>query len=223
LGLPENALIVFASFNLASSLVRKNPLGIVKAFRIAFGNRQDRILALKVINCSHFPDDFAQLTAAVKGADNIRLITETLSPEASAALTSAADIVMSLHRSEGFGLVAAEGMLLGKPVIVTDWSAPMEFMDESCAALVRSRLVPAADPRRVYDVRDAMWADPDLEHAAEWLQRLADDPGLRRNLGDAAYAAASARLGTDTLANAVNGLGVRMAKVLERMPGLGPG
>ncbi len=222
-GFPEHALIVLASFNLASSFVRKNPLGTVEAFRMAFGTRKDRILVLKVVNSSHFPDDFAQLAAAVRGAENIRLITETLSPEVSSALTSAADIVMSLHRSEGFGLVAAEGMLLGKPVIATNWSATTEFMDETCAALVRSHLVPTVDPRRIYDVRNAMWAEPDLEHAAEWLQRLADSPELRRTFGEAAYAEASARLGTTTLANAVNDLGVRMANVLEDAPAFGLG
>ena len=220
-GLPEQAVIVLASLNLASSFVRKNPLGIIKAFRMAFGTRPDRILVMKVINPDHFPDDFAQLTAAAKGADNIRLVTETLLPEVALALTSVADIVVSLHRSEGFGLVAAEGMLLGKPVVATNWSATMEFMDEDCAALVRSRLVRAEDPRQVYEVRGAMWADADLRHAADWLERLADDPMLRRSLGEAARAAALVRLGTSSLAEAVTGLGVRMAKVSEKTPAFG--
>jgi hypothetical protein len=65
-GLPEQAVIVLASLNLASSFVRKNPLGIIKAFRMAFGTRSDRILVMKVVNPDHFPDDFAQLTTAVK-------------------------------------------------------------------------------------------------------------------------------------------------------------
>jgi glycosyltransferase involved in cell wall biosynthesis len=206
-GLPEHVVVVLVSFNLASSFVRKNPLGAVEAFRLAFGTRPDRVLGLKVGNADHFPDDFAQLIAATQGAANVRVMTETLSPAASLALTAAADIVMSLHRSEGFGLVAAEGMLLGKPVVATDWSATLEFMDESCAALVRSELIAVEDPRGVYAVRDAVWADPDLRHAADWLRRLADDPVLRRSLGEAGRAAALRRLGTDSLAEALHGLG----------------
>ena len=119
-----------------------------------------------------------------------------------------ADIVLSLHRSEGFGLVPAEAMLLGRPVVATGWSGNMTFMDDSCAALVGYRLVPARDPRGVYAVPGATWAEPDIAHAAEWLRRLGDDPGLRARLGPAGQVAARARLGTAPLAEAVRALGL---------------
>ena len=57
---------------------------------------------------------------------NVRLHTRDLSRADSHALIACADIVLSLHRSEGFGLVPAEAMLLGKPVVATDWSATAE-------------------------------------------------------------------------------------------------
>jgi glycosyltransferase involved in cell wall biosynthesis len=38
-----------------------------------------------------------------------------------------ADCVVSLHRSEGFGLFIAEAMYLGKPVIVTNYSGSTNF------------------------------------------------------------------------------------------------
>ncbi len=217
-GLPEGAVIVFSSFNLASSFVRKNPFGSIEAFRAAFGDQSDRMLVLKVGNPDHFPEDFARLATAAAVHSNIRLVTNTLPPDASLALTAAADIVLSLHRSEGFGLVAAEGMLLGKPVVATDWSATREFMDATCAALVRSRLVLAEDARGIYAVSGARWAEPDPRHAADWLRRLADDPGLRRTLGDAARAAALERLGTGSLAQAVASLGVRLRQDPSLLP-----
>jgi glycosyltransferase involved in cell wall biosynthesis len=216
--LPSSAVIVLSSFNLASSFARKNPLGCIEAFRVAFGSRSDRMLVLKVGNPDHFPDDFARLTAAAAVHSNIRLITDTLPPDASLALTATADIVLSLHRSEGFGLVAAEGMLLGKPVVATDWSATTEFMDATCAALVPSRLVPAEDARGIYAVSDAQWAEADIGHAAEWLRRLADDADLRRTLGNAARAAALQRLGTSALALAVSRLGVRIRQSSVLLP-----
>ncbi len=207
-GLPENALIVLVAFNLASSLERKNPLAAVAAFRAAFGVRPDRLLVLKVSNAGHAPDDFARLAAAVADAPNIRLEARTLPVADAHALTNVADIVLSLHRSEGFGLVPAEAMLLGKPVVATGWSGNMTFMDESCAALVGYRLVPARDPRGVYAVPGATWAEPDLVHATEWLRRLADDAGLRARMGAAGQAAARARLGSAPLAAAVRALGL---------------
>jgi glycosyltransferase involved in cell wall biosynthesis len=208
-GLPDAAVVVLTSFNLASSFERKNPLGAIAAFRAAFGDRMDRILVLKVGNRGHAPADFARLESAVAGARNIRLETRTLPRDDALALTAAADIVLSLHRSEGFGLVPAEAMLLGKPVIATGWSGNMDFMDDRSAALVRYRLVPARDARGVYEVADALWADPDIDHAAGWLRRLADDAVARVALGEAGRVMAQAVLGTAPLAEAVHSLGVR--------------
>ena len=207
-GLPDAAVVVLVSFNLASSFARKNPLGAVAAFRAAFGARTDRILLLKVGNPHHFPADFARLAAAVSDVANIRLETRTLPRADALALTAASDIVLSLHRSEGFGLVPAEAMLLGKPVVATGWSGNMDFMDETSAALVRYRLVDAHDAREVYGVPGAVWAEPDVAHAADWLRQLADDAPARRSLGMAGQSAARVRLGTAPLAEAVRALGI---------------
>ena len=206
-GLPDDTVTVLTSFNLASSFERKNPLAAIAAFRSAFGDRGDRLLVMKVSYPDHYPDDYARIAAAIGGAPNIRLETRNFSREDTLALTEAADIVLSPHRSEGFGLVPAEAMLLAKPVIATGWSGNMDFMDETSAALVRYTLIPARDPRGTYDIPDALWADPDIAHAAEWLRRLADDKSLRQTMGAAGQSMARSRLGTDGLAAAVRALG----------------
>lgn len=210
-GLPADAVIVLVGFNLASSFERKNPLAAVAAFRAAFGDRADRRLVLKAGNVDHAPADIARLTAAIAGAPNITLETRAFPTEEAHALTACADIVLSLHRSEGFGLVPAEAMLLGRPVVATGWSGNMSFMDADCAALVGYRLVPAHDPRGVYEVPGAVWAEPDVAEAASHLVRLADDAALRARLGEAGRAAAQARLGTEALREAVRALGVAPA------------
>lgn len=204
-GLPDDAIVVLFSFNLASSFARKNPLAAIAAFRAAFGDRPDRVLAIKVCHVDHAPDDFARLQREAC-APNIRFITGEL-PEADRhALTTHADIVLSLHRSEGFGLVPAEAMMLGKPVIATGWSGNMDFMDGGSAALVRHTLVPAVDPRSVY--RGAAWADPDVADAAAWLRRLADDRDLRRTLGEAARASVTRVLDGGALRIALRATGL---------------
>jgi glycosyltransferase involved in cell wall biosynthesis len=207
-GLPQNALVVLVSANLASSFVRKNPLAAVAAFRAAFGDRPDRILVLKVGKPDHAPGDFAQLRAAVGDARNIRLETRTLPAADAHALTQAADIVLSLHRSEGFGLVLAEAMLLGRPVIATGWSGNMTFMDESNSVPVPFTMAPAADPRGVYAVPGATWAEADVQAAAAALRELADNPGRRAGIGARARSSGNARLGASPLAEAVRALGL---------------
>lgn len=207
-GLPAEAVVTLVSFNLASSFERKNPLGAVAAHREAFGDQADRILLLRVGNPHHFPSDFAQLQAAVADLPNVCLDTRTLPAADNHAVTAACDIVLSLHRSEGFGLVPAEAMLLGVPVVATDWSATQDFMDGTCAAMVPVRLVQARDPRGVFEAPGAVWAEPDISAAAEHLRRLAGDPGLRRSLGLAGQLAAQQRLGAGPLAAAVRSLGL---------------
>jgi glycosyltransferase involved in cell wall biosynthesis len=206
--LPDKAVIVLVSFSLASSNVRKNPLGAVQAFRAAFGDRPDRLLLLKIGNPGHFPGEFAALRDAVAPCGNIRLETRTLPRADSHALTACADIVLSLHRSEGFGLVPAEAMLLGRAVVATGWSGNMDFMDADSAALVGYRLVPARDPRGVFEAPGAVWAEPDLAEAAAALRRLADDPAARAALAARGQAMARARLGTAARAAALHELGL---------------
>ena len=189
-GLPADAVVVLVSFNLASSFARKNPFAAIAAFRGAFGDRSDRILLLKVGHPEHAPADFARL-AQMAHAPNIRIETHTLAPEDRHALTACADIVLSLHRGEGFGLVMAEAMLLGKPVVATGWSGNTDYMDGSNAALVGYRLVPARDDRSVYR---GLWAEPDVAEAAVLLRGLADDAGLRRDMGERARTSALNRL-----------------------------
>ncbi len=205
-GLPDSAVVVLMSANLASSFVRKNPLAAVAAHRAAFGGRADRILVLKIGNPGHFPADMAQIQAAVAGAANIRLLTETLPMADAHALTAASDIVLSMHRSEGFGLVPAEAMLLGRAVVATGWSGNMDFMDADSAALLTPRLIPVADPRQVYP-SGTVWADPDPGEAAVHLRRLADDADARIALGERGRAMAKARLGPEALAAALRAVG----------------
>ena len=208
-GLPDGAVVVLVSFNLASSMARKNPLAAIAAFRAAFGDRKDRLLLLKIGNHGHFPEDFAEIAAAASAAQNVRIETRTFPTADAHALTAACDIVLSLHRSEGFGLVPAEAMLLGKPVVATGWSGNMAFMDATSAALVGYRLIPAVDPRRVYEGAD--WAEPDQADAVAHLRRLADDEPARAALGARAREAAFARLGPEPLRAALRELGEQSA------------
>ncbi len=207
-GLPADAIVVLVSFSLASSFVRKNPLAAIAAHRQAFGDRADRVLLLKVGHAGAYQDDMDMLRQAAAGASNIRFETRTLPTADNHALIACADIVMSLHRSEGFGLVLAEAMLLERAAIATNWSGNVDFMDESCAAMVPYQLVPATDPRGVFQAPGAVWADADIGAAAGHLARLAEDASARAALGGAGRAMALRHLGTEQLAAALRGIGL---------------
>ena len=204
-GLPQDALVVLTVFHLGSTFARKNPLAAIAAFRKAFGDRPDRVLVIKLI------DNGAQaarheLDAAIAGSGNIRVIEGALPQADMAGLMAAADIVLSLHRSEGFGLVPAQAMALGKPVVATGWSGNLDFMTRDNSALVSYSLVPVQDPEGAFYSDGQKWADADVDEAAGWLRRLAGDADLRARMGAAAARDVTAKLSPKRFASAVTAL-----------------
>jgi glycosyltransferase involved in cell wall biosynthesis len=177
-------------FDFNSSLARKNPRGSMAAWTQAFGGNAECELTLKTQNGGLFPEALAALRAAAPA--NVRIVDEVWPYERVKALIAGADVLVSLHRAEGFGLTPAEAMALGTPVLATAFSGVLDFMDEACALLVPSRPTPVDDPQGVY--RGQSWAEPDVAAAAEALVRLRADPGLGARLSAAARARVAAKL-----------------------------
>ncbi len=205
LGLPQDALIVLTAFHLGSAFARKNPLAAVAAFRKAFGDDTGRVLAVKLID-NGASAARCELDAAIAGAANIRLIEGTLPAADMAGLMAAADIVISLHRSEGFGLVPAQAMALGKPVVATGWSGNVDFMTDENSALIDYTLVPVRDAEGAFGGAGQHWAEPSVEHAAEWLRKLAASAELRTAMGARAAADVKAQFAPDKFARTVTEL-----------------
>lgn len=186
-GLDPSKTTLFCALDLKSSVTRKNPMGAVEAFvRSGVGQSGQAELLVKVHGShpgSTRPDD---LVASLTGVSGVVVLEERLQPAEMALLLASVDIVLSAHRSEGYGLVLAEAMAAGKTVIATGWSGNMDFMDETNSALVRSRPIPVHDPDGIY--QSGLWAEPDLDHMAELIARLVANPERRAQLGAAARA-----------------------------------
>jgi glycosyltransferase involved in cell wall biosynthesis len=114
---------------------------------------------------------------AVGNAPNIDIIDAVWSRAEVSKLYCDADVLLSLHRSEGFGLSIAEAMMVECPTIVTAWSGNMDFCAEDTSFLVAYRLVPFEDNDPSYSkVGSARWAEPDVEAAASHLRELRNNP-----------------------------------------------
>lgn len=170
-----------------SSLTRKNPIAAVKMFQAAFPSGEPAKLTVKCRNLDLFPDYAAALRAATGADPRIQLLDNTLTDAEHAALIDSCDILLSPHRSEGFGLPLAEAMAAGKCVVATGWSGNMEFMAGGGAVLLPYTLVLVDDPTGVYDPEPgAVWAEPDIDAGVAALKALAGDPAGRIALGHAA-------------------------------------
>lgn len=180
----------YFSFDLLSSLVRKNPLGLLCAYRTAFGSGDGPPLVLRALNGAQCPEDHERLLQAVREVPQVILLEDYLSADLVQGLITHALAVVSLHRSEGFGLTPFEALAAGVPVIATDYSGSRHFLSAENAWLVPARVVPIGHDDITYAGR-GVWAEPDLVVAARLMRAVAADP--------AAAAAKAARARTEAL------------------------
>jgi glycosyltransferase involved in cell wall biosynthesis len=186
LGLDATDFLVLFSYDALSSHARKNPEAAIRAFRMGLAGAADARMILKVNNLKHYPAGEQSLSAAIDGDPRIRILTTTLDEADMHGLIGAADVVISLHRAEGFGLLLARAMLAGKPVVATNWSGNCDFMNEDVAAMVPFELVSVSDPQGMY--RNGRWASPAIPAAAQFLRNLYNDKDMRMRIGGAARA-----------------------------------
>ena len=103
------------------------------------------------------------------------MIDAELTAQDKNALIRELDCYVSLHRSEGFGLTIAEAMLLGTPVIATDYGGSRDFVTSFNALPVDARPVAIGAGHDPYPA-EGVWAEPDLDHAAHCMRAIRDDP-----------------------------------------------
>jgi glycosyltransferase involved in cell wall biosynthesis len=167
-----------------SSFRRKNPAGAIRAFARAFGNTNAAKLIVK-LNGNSAIDEILHKEA--QGLENIEVIDRFLDDAALRALFCSADVLLSLHRAEGFGIPMLEAMALGVPVIATGWSGNLDFMNHSNSVLIPVHLVPVDDDSVYFRYHDSVWAEPDEAAAADALRQLQADPDRLDRLSQQAF------------------------------------
>lgn len=181
LGVPDGFCFLF-TFDYLSVFERKNPIAVVEAFVHAFEPDSGPNLVIKCMNADHDAANHGRLLAAVEGRTDISVVDDYMSPNDKNALIATCDCYVSLHRSEGFGLTMAEAMYLGKPVIATGYSGNLDFMTTENSLLVDYELVAIGAGAPPYPP-DGEWAEPSVEHAAELMRLVYDDPPAAAALG----------------------------------------
>ena len=183
LGLAPDRFIFLTALDVLSVMERKNPLAVIKAFQLAFDGDSRYELVVKVNNAPAGRDAVQKLRNACLSS-SVRIIDATLRREEMYALSQNVDCFVSLHRSEGFGLLIAESMYFGKPVVVTNYSGNMDFTRPENSFLVDYKLIPVGTGCGPYSPF-SRWADPNIEHAAEQMKTVATNHELRLSVARA--------------------------------------
>jgi glycosyltransferase involved in cell wall biosynthesis len=170
LGVPEGFLFLFV-FDYLSTVQRKNPVGLIEAFKLAFPPGSGPRLLIKTLNAPLRPLAEEEVLWSAHGREDIHVIDRSLTGAELSGLMAGCDCYVSLHRAEGFGLTIAEAMAVGKPVIATAYSGNVDFMNEDNSYLVDYSIGRVGPDCEIYPP-EGEWAEPSVEHAAELMRRV---------------------------------------------------
>lgn len=173
------------TFDFCSSTARKNPQGVIKAFKQAFIENEGPILVIKSVNEHVFPGQLDGLMAYAEGRKDIIFFNEHFDHAKVSALRNLCDCYVSLHRSEGLGLTISEAMCLGKPVIATGYSGNMDFMTENNSIPISWEYVFAGPNAFPYQA-DARWAEPNINEASHAMRYMYSNQAMAKKLGNQA-------------------------------------
>jgi glycosyltransferase involved in cell wall biosynthesis len=183
----DDGFLFLFVFDYLSTIQRKNPVGLIEAFKRAFAPGEGPRLLLKTINGPLRPLAEEQVLWAAHGRPDIHVIDRSLSGHELNGLMAGCDAYVSLHRSEGFGLTMAEAMAIGKPVIGTGYSGNIDFMNAENSYLVEYELGRVGPDCEIYPP-EGTWAQPSVEHAAELMRRVVEHPEEAAAIGARARA-----------------------------------
>lgn len=172
-GLPAGRFLFLVMFDGNSWLSRKNPLAAVRAFKKAFNSDPDVGLVIKAITLNRDSEGWRAIEKEISGDPRVTVIDRTLSRIELVQLMSSCDAYLSLHRSEGFGRIIAEAMLLGIPTVTTAFSGNADFCTPETSFTVEGPLVPLSPDDYIFH-HGQYWCDPDVGLAANQLRRLVD-------------------------------------------------
>ncbi|MEX6509202.1 glycosyltransferase family 4 protein [Jiella sp. M17.18] len=172
-GLSTSRFVFLFSFDYNSSPYRKNPLAVLDAFATAFPDREIPVDLVVKTNgqADLFPQARDAIATAARRDPRIHVIHAHLDREAMLDLIATADVYVSLHRAEGFGLGMAEAMALERLVVATDFSGNTDFLNSETGYPIPYRLRPIM--RHEYPGAEGQfWAEPDVEAAARVMREL---------------------------------------------------
>lgn len=201
--LPLDATIFLFAFDFSSYSARKNPEAVLKAFLKAFTGNENVLLLIKTVHGNKDPLGMKSLLKLCKENPRIRILDQVLNRSEMYALTKLCDVFVSLHRCEGFGLNIFEAMAMEKPVIVTGYSANMDYTDDSNSFLVDYQLVPIDQDYGPYK-KGELWADPSIEHAAMQMRYVYENPEHAKEVGLRAARCIEKRLSVESTGKLVN-------------------
>lgn len=203
---------------------RKNPDGLLRAYLRAFSNKDKVVLLLKTYLISPGDDrdrneivnQVQSIIKTERGTARVYVITHALTQGEMFSLYRSSDAFALIHRAEGFGLPLLEAAAMGKPVISTNYSAPLDFLKPDWSYLVSHTLTPIRGMAPRFTIyNDAMnWANPDLMECSKKMRQIYENQEEAKQKG---LAARKFVLENFSWASVGNKMKDRLSEILEQI------
>ncbi len=161
----------FKFLHISSAKMRKGIDVLIKSYFSAFTNDDDVCL---VIKSNPGPDNMVENTIRKyrkKNSPEIEhIFNSDLAEQDIVNLVNSCDVSVYPSRAEGFGLPVLESMFHKRPVIATNYSAYLDFLNEDNGFLIDYKIVDAIDSEMVNV--GAKWAEPDWKDLARVMKEF---------------------------------------------------
>ena len=145
---------------------------MIRVFQKAFSDSDAKL----VLKATHLSDaQRAELEQTIAGDARVEFRVGSQEHADLLELMAESHVLLSLHRSGGFGMHIAEAMVTGLPVMATDYSGTTDFCSNANALLIPFKKEPVVLPEMPHPPypERSVWAFPDEEAAtmALWVFR----------------------------------------------------
>ncbi|APH06596.1 glycosyltransferase [Bacillus weihaiensis] len=162
--------------------IRKGWDILLKSYIESFTDEDDVTLVIKLSRINEPTAKVEQLINEIKQESNcknpphILLIDKEMTEDEIIQLYCACDVFVLPTRGEGWGRPFMEAMALEIPVIATNWSGHLEFMNETNSYLIEvEKLIPVPSSMPPHFLNH-LWAQPSLEHLKVLMKKVVKDP-----------------------------------------------
>jgi ADP-heptose:LPS heptosyltransferase/2-polyprenyl-3-methyl-5-hydroxy-6-metoxy-1,4-benzoquinol methylase len=157
---------------------RKNPQGAIEAYLRAFADKTAQDDVVLIIKSNPGAEVTARATLAqarerTGSQARVELRCAAWSEPQIEALQRRGDCYLSLHRGEGWCYPLFEAARRGKPVVATEYSGPLEYLDSQHHHLVRCEAGVVKQQYAYYNPQ-MRWAEPDLEASSRSTRAVYD-------------------------------------------------
>ena len=149
---------MFRFLHIGEPTIRKGGEETYNAFRQAFS--EDENVCLIMLGKPHFPYE----------GTNVHAIEEVLNQDELRELYLSCHAMVYPTYGEGFGFIPFQGAATGMPTLVTEWSAPLDYM-QYCFPIKVEKLVPCS-----YWPHEGLWAKPDVGFLSRRMKDLVESP-----------------------------------------------